>query len=320
VLPTVQNVTVRGYVGVTDFEWYEFLSDRRELTEVNFWRPRDQKRFKAIHPGELFFFKLRARNGSRVVGGGIFADWELLPLSAAWDVYEEGNGAATLPELRRLIGGHAELGPRDDPEIGCILLRDVRFFDPTDTAGPPPEWGSGIMQGKAYDIDDPRYAGYFDILAARVLGSPVDLDLTSPEWHRAGPMFSDPRLRRERLGQGGFRAAVFNAYNRRCAITGAKVWPVLEAAHIVPVTRSGEHRIDNGLLLRSDVHTMFDRGFLGVDPRYRLRVSPLLRAVYGNGDKYYAQEGQVIALPERKGQRPNPDFLQWHLDEIFQAS
>lgn len=65
---------------------------------------------------------------------------------------------------------------------------------------------------------------------------------------------------------------------------------------------------------------MFDRGFLGVDPGYRLRVSPLLRAVYGNGDKYYAQEGQVIALPERKGQRPNPDFLQWHLDEIFQAS
>jgi len=291
-----------------------------DLTEVNFWRPRDQKRFGAIQPGELFFFKLRARNGNRVVGGGIFADWELLPLSAAWDVYGAGNGAATLPELRRLIGGHAELGPRDDPEIGCILLRDVRFFDLHDIAGPPPEWAPGIMQGKAYDIDDPRYGRYFDVITAQVLGVTAELDLSSPEWHPTGPMFSDPRLRRERLGQSGFRAKVFNAYDRRCAITGAKVWPVLEAAHIVPVTEHGEHRIDNGVLLRSDVHTMFDRGFLGVDPQYRLRVSPLLREVYGNGDKYYAQEGQVIALPERRDHRPNPDFLQWHMDEIFHAS
>lgn len=319
-MPPVQNTTVRGYVGVTDLEWYEFLSARPELTEVNFWRPRDRKRFGAIQSGDLFFFKLKAAVGNRVVGGGIFADWELLPLSAAWEVYGPGNGAATLDELRRLIGAHATLGPRDDPEIGCVLLRDVRFFDRHDTAGPPPEWAPGIMQGKAYDIDAPRYGGYFDLITAQVLDLAVEIDLSSPEWRHSGPMFSDLRLRRERLGQGGFRAAVFNAYNRRCAITEAKVWPVLQAAHIVPVERHGEHRIDNGLLLRSDVHTMFDRGFLGVDPQYRLRVSPLLREVYGNGDRYYAQQGEVIALPERRDQRPNPEFLQWHMDEIFQAS
>jgi putative restriction endonuclease len=135
-----------------------------------------------------------------------------------------------------------------------------------------------------------------------------------------GPMFSDPRLRRERLGQRGFQAAVLTAYHRSCAITGTKIWPALQAAHIRPVTQGGEHRIDNGLLLRSDVHIMFDRGYLGVDPQYRLRVSPRLRDEFGNGEQFYAKAGQIIALPDRKSHRPEPDFLRWHQDEVFKAS
>ena len=89
-------------------------------------------------------------------------------------------------------------------------------------------------------------------------------------------MFGDLRLAPYRLGQRSFQAVVLNAYHNRCAITGTKIRPVLEAAHIRPVTAGGEHRLDNGLLLRSDVHTLFDRGYLGVDPAYRLRVSPRL--------------------------------------------
>jgi putative restriction endonuclease len=311
---------MRGYVGVTDTDWYEFLSARPSLTEVNFWRPRSKNRFAALSPGEFFFFKLKASADNRVVGGGIFADWELLPLSAAWDIYKEGNGAPSLDELRRLIAAHTEIGPRDDPEIGCVLLRDVTFFPPDAIAGPPPDFARNLVQGRTYDLDDPHYLGYFDIVSAQVLGIRAEIDLSSPAWRHDGPMWSDPRLRRERLGQGGFQAAVLNAYNRKCAISGTKIWPALQAAHIVPVTRGGEHRIDNGLLLRSDIHTMFDHGYLGVDTEYKLRVSPLLREVFGNGDSYYARQGKVIALPERGNQRPNPEFLDWHLHEVFKAS
>ena len=56
------------------------------------------------------------------------------------------------------------------------------------------------------------------------------------------------------------------AYGRRCAVTGDKIVPVLQAAHIRPVTQDGENRIDIGLLLRSDVHTLFDRGYIGIHP------------------------------------------------------
>ena len=68
------------------------------------------------------------------------------------------------------------------------------------------------------------------------------------------------------LGQAAFKALVQEAYGRRCAVTGDKIVPVLQAAHIRPVTAEGENRVDNGLLLRSDVHTLFDRGYLGVHP------------------------------------------------------
>ena len=112
------------------------------------------------------------------------------------------------------------------------------------------------------------------------------------------------------------------AYNARCAITGLKLIngggrAEVEAAHIRPVTRGGEHRLDNGLLLRSDVHTLFDRGYLGVDPQHRLLVSPRLRADFSNGDQFYAKAGQVIDLPARGADRPGREFLEWHLDEVF---
>jgi putative restriction endonuclease len=310
---------VRGYVGVTDQEWYEFLSSRPDLTEVNFWRPKDQRRFGAIEPGEFFFFKLHAPD-NRVVGGGIFVGWDLLPLSAAWEIYGEGNGANDYLTLRRKITSYAGDGddPARDREIGCVLLRDVVFFPKGSLAAPPPEFAKGIMQGRAYDLDDPRYGTYFAELTARVLGTGIDVDIQWPL--HTGPMFSDPRLRRERLGQKGFQAAILTVYNRSCAITGTKIWPALQAAHIFPVNAGGEHRIDNGLLLRSDVHTMFDRGYLGVDPDYRLLVSPRLRDEFGNGEQFYAKAGQVIALPDRKTHQPRREYLEWHVDKVFKAS
>ena len=71
------------------------------------------------------------------------------------------------------------------------------------------------------------------------------------------------------------------------------------------------------MLLRSDIHILFDRGYLGVDPQHCLRVSPRLRADFSNGDQFYAQEGQVIDLPQRRVDRPSREFLEWHLDEVF---
>jgi putative restriction endonuclease len=106
-------------------------------------------------------------------------------------------------------------------------------------------------------------------------------------------------------------------YQRRCAVTGEKALPVLQAAHIRPYAEGGDHRVDNGLLLRSDLHILFDRGYVTVTPAYRLEVSRRLRTEFENGEEYLARHGQAIWVPSKPKLRPSPEFLSWHNEHRF---
>jgi putative restriction endonuclease len=309
---------VRAYVGVTDGRWYRFLAARPELTEVNFWRPGGRHAFRALQHGEPFFFKTHYPH-NRIVGGGFFSGFVPMRVSEAWELLGPGNGAVSLQEMRGQIARYHPIGPGEDPEIGCVFIRDPRFFPDDAAVRPPPGFAANIVQGKGYDLAERSAAPYFGELLQLLLGVSVEVDLSQP-WHRPGPVFGDPRLAPYRLGQQAFKAVVLDAYHRQCAITGTHISPVLQAAHVRPVSEGGEHRLDNGLLLRSDVHTMFDRGYVGVDPQYRLWVSPRLREEFGNGEQFYAKAGQVIELPARQADWPHREFLEWHLEEVFKAS
>jgi putative restriction endonuclease len=169
------------------------------------------------------------------------------------------------------------------------------------------------VSGKGYDLETPS-GSYIE--AIRYLLQMSAQHTADPD----RPMFGDPRLVRPRLGQTAFKSLVLTAYHRRCAITGAKILPVLEAAHIRPVTENGEHRLDNGLLLRSDVHTLFDAGYLSLDSGYRLRVSPRLRREFSNGEEFYARANEQISIPDRPGERPAREAIEWHMDTKFLPS
>lgn len=312
---------MRAYVGVTDGDWYRFLAARPDLTEVNFWRPGGGRAFRVLEIGEPFFFKTHAPH-NRVVGGGFYSGFASLKLSEAWEFYGHANGAETLAQMRLRIGQYRRdpIRPDEDPDIGCLFIRDVVFFDHHLVAEAPPEFAPNIVQGRSYDLGRPEFESYFRDLLMRMVGAPaIDVDLDAP-WHRPGPVYGDPRLAPQRLGQQAFQAVVLDAYQRRCAITGAKIRPVLQAAHIRPLPAGGEHRLDNGLLLRSDVHTLYDRGYLGIDPHHRLMVSPKLRAEFGNGEQFYRIAGEPIAVPARRADQPNREFLEWHLDTVFKAA
>jgi putative restriction endonuclease len=314
------RMLMRAFFGITDGDWYRFLAARPELREVNFWQPSGGRALHVLAPGEPFFFKTHAPQ-NRVVGGGFFSGRVQLPMSEAWDLFGQANGVASADEMRERIGRYrrARIEPADDPIIGCLFVRDVRFFPEDATVAPPPQFARSIQQGKSYDLAAQADVSYFHDLMQMLLGVSIELDFSEP-WHRSGPVFGDPRLAPYRLGQRSFQAVVLDAYHRRCAITGTHIPPVLQAAHVLPVTSGGEHRLDNGLLLRSDVHTLFDRGYLSVDPEHRLLVSPRLRREFGNGDQFYAKAGQVIDLPERRSDRPGREFLEWHVGEVFKAS
>jgi len=116
------------------------------------------------------------------------------------------------------------------------------------------------------------------------------------------------RVRREvqqRLGQREFRDALRSAYGDRCVITGTSLTELLEAAHITPVSLGGRHSTKNGLLLRADLHTLFDLGFLTVDDDRRVRVHPAAA-------DYSEFDGRVLRSPARRSDAPLLTALREH--------
>ncbi|NBO56288.1 MAG: HNH endonuclease [Actinobacteria bacterium] len=310
---------MKVYVGITDMDWYRTLAAQPDVREVNFWKPGGDASFKALLPGEPFLFKTHWPH-NRIVGGGFFEGFARLPLSSAWDFFGAANGVSTLEEMRLRVGKYREIQIKlgDDPSIGCVLLNEVSFFPDAETEPAPQDFSKNIVQGKTYVAQESGSLPLIDLLVekltVRVSTAPTEKVATID-----GPIFGQPRNVRPRLGQGGFKALVHGAYGDRCSVTGHKIRPTLQAAHILPVGKGGEHRIDNGLLLRSDVHTLFDRGYIGVDPTFKLHVSKRLRDEFGNGDEFYERAGSMIALPERKIDQPNAEFLTWHMDQVFLA-
>lgn len=307
---------MKTYIAVTDLDWYRYLSERPKIREANFWRPYGSRTFKVLQPGEPFIFKTKAPL-NKMVGGGIFEGFVSLHISQAWEFFGEGNGVASAHDLIQRIckitgDSMEQVGDR---EIGCILLRELHFIPESQQLQTPSSFSANIVQGKSFQYpgDDPL----IDTIVQQVLAPDETSPLAMGLFENLGPTHGEPRLVIPRLGQAGFKAIVQEAYVRRCAITNHKILPTLQAAHIIPVANGGQHRVDNGVLLRSDVHTLFDHGYLAIDQEYRLRVSSRLRSEFGNGDEFYSNEGHVISLPENHSSRPSLDFLNWHLQSIF---
>jgi len=106
--------------------------------------------------------------------------------------------------------------------------------------------------------------------------------------------------------------AVLDGFGRRCAVTGEKTLPILDAAHIKPWAAGGENRPGNGLLLRTDIHRLFDLGYVTVSHDLRFEVSPRLREDYENGKVYYDLHGRSLRPPEDEAHLPSAEALEWH--------
>ena len=294
----------KAYIAVTDYNWYHFLASQLDIDEVNFWQPSGSVQFKALQPGEPFLFKLHSPKDS-IVGGGFFVRWVRLPVSLSWEAFERKNGAGSLYEMEQRIGKYRH-GP-EGSEIGCILLGSPFFFRENEWIRAPSDWKRQTVQGKGYSLTEGEGSRIWNEIRGRIA-----LKLIPP-----APRYGKPIEILPRIGQGIFRAMVTEAYSRRCAFTGERVLPTLEAAHIKPYANNGPHSLGNGVLLRSDLHRLFDKGYLTITPDYKVDVSRKIQEEFHNGREYYALKGQAIRLPVRTEERPVENFLEWHNKETF---
>jgi putative restriction endonuclease len=301
------------WVGITDIDWFNQLQATAP-EEVNFWQPGGNTSFKALPEEGLFLFKLHHPNNF-IVGGGYFVRHSFLPVSLAWKAFGPNNGVQSLTEFQDRIQKYRRSATEHDPVIGCIILTQPFFLKKHDWIAVPESFKKNIVTGKIYDSDLEEGQQLVYQLQRKI--SPI-ATAVSEELIQEGLRYGNPLMVRPRLGQGGFRVLVTEGYQRRCALTGEKTLPVLEAAHIKPYAFQGPHRIQNGLLLRSDLHILFDQGYFTVTPDHHVLVSKRIREEFQNGKEYYALDGRPVKiLPERIQDRPSNVFLKWHNQEIY---
>jgi putative restriction endonuclease len=307
------------YVGITDGDWYAQLACMSQLDEVNFWQPGGSREFRSLEPGGLFLFKLHSPRNF-IVGGGFFAHATRIPVSLAWETFGEANGVRSLVEMRARIEHYRRRATDrlEDYVIGCILLGQPFFFDEPAWIAVPPDWRPNIVQGRGYDLESLTGRSLWKQVEERLPRTSV-ADVVATASSEPTARFGSPTVVRPRLGQGSFRIVVTDAYERRCAVTRERTLPALEAAHIRPYSDGGEHRVDNGLLLRRDLHALFDEGYVTVTPDLRLEVSRRIREEFENGRDYYAMQGKDLWVPAPATWKPDPALLRWHNEARFRG-
>jgi putative restriction endonuclease len=310
---------MKFYLGVTDNNWYSYLSGIAP-EDINFWQPGGKSNFKVLLPGAPFLFKLKHPNN--VIGGvGFFSSQTFLPISMAWEVFGNRNGCSSSQEFKRMILQYRSDKENSNPTIGCIVLTNPIFFKQEDWIEVPSDWSKSIVQGKSYDTESIEGNKLWRRVEGLITHSLSANQEKENQFTVADEQakYGNPILRKVRIGQGAFRVMVTDAYNRRCSITGEKTLPVLEAAHIKAYSESGPHAISNALLLRSDMHKLFDGGYITITKDYTIEISRKIKEEFENGKEYYQYHGkELINLPTAVKNRPDERYIQWH-NESFKG-
>ena len=307
------------YVANTDNEWFDYLKANGPFEEVNFWKP-SQQLFKAIDEGGFFVFRLKSPRN--MIGGyGRLVSSINAPIRLAWESLGKANGVASSDYLVKAIARYrSDNVAHLDSLIGCRLLSDPVFFDESDWFPVPDDWSSNIVTGKVYPASNPEGAKLFTKLqertASNVLFRQAKRDF---EGFSEPPQasYSAPVLVAPRLGQGAFRLKIADIYNYKCAVSDTKVLPALDSAHIVPFSQGGSHALSNGIMLRKDIHAVFDGGFATIDLNGKFLVSDRVRTVFNNGYEYLKLVGKPVAVPARPEYRPSAESLEWHRRHVF---
>jgi putative restriction endonuclease len=301
-------------IGTTDQDWFQYLRDLNDdakLLFINFWTPTPWN-FKALNKGDKFYFMLKSP--IRKIGGyGVFERYEESLPSEAWDKYLQSNGASSLNELLNRVDKYAgknssEYQKGNIDKIGSIILTNPVFFDDSDFFDPHDfgfEYSKHIVKFKTFEHD-----------FAQTLVQ--NINFTNEEKNDYQIISENALIEKEskeqkkRESQSSFREQLLKAYDGKCAISRETSKEVLEACHIQPYINIDSNHIQNGLLLRADLHILFDKGLIHIDENYRIWVSPDLKSKF-----YDSYNGRQIYLPKKESDQPSKTALKHHKESIF---
>lgn len=236
-----------------------------------------------------------------ICGYGIYQGIEKMTIKEAWKKFGPNNGCDSYASFKDKLGVYNK-SIEDDKTIGAICLSDVVFFDDNnfiDLDLINVEWHNCIVKFKRYYNEDP-------IISCHQINNTENFRLIPK-----APKKKKHSETTQREGQSEFRQKVASAYCHKCCITGESCADLLEAAHIQGYISKESNHIQNGLLLRVDLHKMFDSGLLAIEENYRVIVSKIVTSEY-----YQSFNGKPISLPCDKYNHPSTDALKLKIKEL----
>ncbi len=292
-------------ISPTDIEWFKFLRREGLNSEINFWTPTPWN-VSQLSSGDKLYFMLKSP--IRKIGGyGQFVEYQNMGLNDAWNKFGLKNGCVSKIELINRLDNYKAANSSDgrsvtESEIGCIILTNSVFYD-----------DDKFLDLDNYDISFSKYIVKMKYFSEK---DPLELDseLTSNDFELR-PITIE-KLKRSRFvtyrkGQSRFQSIITAAYSNKCCITDETTPELLEAAHIQPYIDLESHHVKNGLLLRIDLHKLYDSGLMYIDEYFKVHISPEVKSKY-----YQSLNGVTIKLPENKNDYPSIAALQFRKSEF----
>jgi putative restriction endonuclease len=285
-------------ISPTDIEWFKFLRTEGLNSEINFWTPTPWN-VSRLASGDKLYFMLKSP--IRKIGGyGQFVEYKNMSVNDAWNKYGFKNGCTSKQELIERLDKYKASNSSDersvtDSEIGCIVLTNAVYYDDDkflDLDNYEIDFSRFIVKIKYYNANDP-----LEIATQSTLKEFELLPTTIEKLKKS-------RLVTERKGQGNFRAIITTAYSNKCCITSETTPELLEAAHIQPYFDENSNHVKNGLLLRVDLHKLYDNGLLYIDESFKIYISPEVKSEF-----YRKLNGTTIRLPENNNLHPSKEAL-----------
>lgn len=294
-------------LAITDLRWHSQMLAEQPIGVVNFWTPTPWK--VSLPPQSRLGFMLKSP--IRKIGGfGYVQTYEEATVDEAWERWGPANGVSSRAELderiREFASKRSTAPIGEDHKIGCLILEDCTFAEADDQYSPE-ELGLSFPR---QIVKWKSFPGELILPFEKLLPNDSSFELVSNpdiDWTVS--------RRKRRLAQSQFRRTVLAAYDRSCAVTGADCSEVLQAAHIQPFRSLDSHHVQNGIALRSDIHTLFDAGLISFEDDGEVMVSPRL-----SGSAYNALRGKRLALPKDSLAAPSPAALKHHREFVFRAS
>jgi len=293
-------------ISPTDKNWFEFLKGSGLNSNANFWTPTPWN-IRQLHRQDRLYFMLKSPI-RRIGGFGEFVEYKNLTAAQAWNEFGFRNGRSSRQEFIESIQSYIDENSEkfggqpiniNSYEIGCIVLTNCEFWDDDYFIDPV-----NLNIDFAFQVVKIKYFNEYDPFIQEQTERD-DFNLVNE------PREDLQRITNVREGQSEFKGKILRAYNNTCCITGESIPELLEAAHIQEYRNRSSNNVQNGLLLRVDIHRLYDNRLIFIDRNFVIHISNLITS-----PQYTQYHGKTIALPDLVNQRPSVTALEARRNEF----